>query len=262
MLDTRYLTGCIDTPRLHLAWSEAPWDSAVFGYSVLQIDRLECRSPEALHDITPFILARDRIDCGLVSCRLNHQLLKESIFLEDVGFRFIEMLYQPEFIDLQAASHLGDNQDLDIDIATLSDLSEILHIARKAYGNERIHMDPRLPSAIGDIRYQNWVKNTFKHPTQRTYVLRDGEKLVAFFIIENLASGRCYWHLNAVNPVLQGNGYGLRAWRAMLDHARKNGSSSVQTSIVARNHRVLNLYARLGFYFPPPLMTLHWVRQA
>jgi RimJ/RimL family protein N-acetyltransferase len=84
--------------------------------------------------------------------------------------------------------------------------------------------------------------------------------LVAFFVTELLPDGTCYWHLNAVAPGVQGKGYGLRAWLTMLRHARDSGARRVRTSIAARNHRALNLYARLGFRFSPPLMTFHWVR--
>ena len=63
-----------------------------------------------------------------------------------------------------------------------------------------------------------------------------------------------------VDPAAQGQGYGRRSWETMIAHARQQGSQRIQTCIVARNHRVLNLYARLGFHFPPPLTTFHWVR--
>jgi len=46
----------------------------------------------------------------------------------------------------------------------------------------------------------------------------------------------------------------------MLHQAREAGAQRVRTCIVARNHRVLNLYAGLGFRFPPPQMTFHWVK--
>ena len=65
--------------------------------------------------------------------------------------------------------------------------------------------------------------------------------------------------INAVAPGAQGQGYGWRAWQAMLAQAHLEGAERVRTAIVARNHRVLNLYARLGFRFPAPLMTFHWV---
>jgi RimJ/RimL family protein N-acetyltransferase len=46
----------------------------------------------------------------------------------------------------------------------------------------------------------------------------------------------------------------------MLVQAKRAGAKRVRTSVVARNNRVLNLYARLGFRFSQPKMTFHWVR--
>ena len=92
--------------------------------------------------------------------------------------------------------------------------------------------------------------------------LVDGATQVALFITETLPGDICYWHLTAIAPHLQGRGYGRRTWETMLEHARRHGARQVRTSIAARNHRVLNLYARLGFHFPPPLMTFHWVPPA
>jgi RimJ/RimL family protein N-acetyltransferase len=46
----------------------------------------------------------------------------------------------------------------------------------------------------------------------------------------------------------------------MLHQARIAGAQRVYSSIVARNVKVLGLYARLGFQFAPPTMTFHWVR--
>lgn len=253
------LSGCIDTPSLQLVWSEAPWDSVLFGAPVLQIGALTLRDAGAQDDIAAFVEARDRAGAMLVSCRLRHEQLAESMLLEQIGFRFIEMLYQPErgLATLTPSSH-----GLAVCRAGADDMAEILEAAGSAFNNERFHMDPRLSSAIGDIRYQNWVRSSLDHPLQRLYALRDGTNLVAFFVTEMRADGTCYWHLTAVAPGLQGRGYGRRAWEAMLEQARNDGAARVQTCIVARNHRVLNLYARLGFRFPPPLMTLHWVRPA
>lgn len=253
------LNGRIDTPALELAWTEAPWDTVVFGYPVLQINSVEVRGPGAVADTNDFVRARDLAASGFVSCRLSHECLRESMLLEDIGFRFIEMLYQPELCDLQS-SDAHEEHGLIVSLATADDLPEVLDVAGKAFRNERFHVDPRLPSKIGDLRYQNWVRSSVTHPTQRLYVLREKGLLVAFFVLENLADGTCYWHLNAVEPGVQGQGYGMRAWQTMLGRARRDGAARVRTSIVARNHRVLNLYARLGFRFPPPMMTFHWVR--
>lgn len=249
----------LDTPGLALAWSEAPWDTAVTGYPVWQIDHMALGEGDTRPAMAAFESARDRSGVGLVSCRLPHDRLRESLFLEEHGFRFIEMLYQPE-IKLASVTDLGEDPLLNVRTATEADLPTVVAIAGTAFANERFHMDPRLGPRLGNPRYQNWIKSCFQHPTQLLSVLSDEDKLVAFFVTETLADGLCYWHLNAVAPEAQGQGYGRRAWRTMLQQAAEAGARRVRTSIVARNVRVLNLYARLGFRFLAPQMTFHWVR--
>lgn len=251
--------GVVDTPDLYLEWTEAPWDTAIFGFPVLQISRMEVRGQSASSSIRSYEDARDRLGAGLVSCRMPHECLKESMLLEDHGFRFIEMAYMPELNSL-AGIELSEKTEINVELAREGDLHALMEIAGSAFRNERFHVDPRLDPALGDERYRRWVQNSFGHPHQRLYVVRDGAQPVAFFLTEMLADGTCYWHLNAVSPQVQGQGYGRRAWQAMLREAKNAGAQRVRTCIVARNFRVLNLYARLGFRFPPPLMTFHWVR--
>ena len=251
--------GVIDSPSLYLEWAETPWDTAVFGFPVLQINRLEVRDQSAVQDYAFFETARDRLGVRLVSCRLPHERLRESMLLEDHEFRFIEMVYQPELDNLHARDLPAPS--LDVALAKSSCLPDILKIARHAFRNERFRLDPRLDPKCGDERYCRWVENSLGHPSQRMYAVHEGSRLIAFFVNEMLADGCCYWHLNAVDPEVQGQGYGRRAWLAMLYQAKKSGAGRVRTCIVARNHRALNVYARLGFRFPPPLMTFHWVRE-
>lgn len=251
--------GVVDTPDLFLKWEEAPWDTAVFGFPVLQISRMEVRGPSAISSMSTYEVARDRLEAGLVSCRMPHGHLKESMLLEDHCFRFIEMAYMPELNNL-AGIEFTEKDEIDVRLAGEGDLRALIEIAGSAFRNERFHVDPRLDPALGDERYRRWVKNSLDHPHQRLYVVRDSAQVVAFFLTEMLADGTCYWHLNAVAPHVQGHGYGRRAWQAMLRDAKDAGAKRIRTCIVARNYRVLNLYARLGFSFPPPLMTFHWVR--
>ena len=86
----------IDTPALVMTWSLAPWDEAVCGFPVIQITNIQVFGPDAGTDILRFEQMRDAIGAGLVSSRLPHDSLKESMLLEEHGFRFIEMLYAPE----------------------------------------------------------------------------------------------------------------------------------------------------------------------
>jgi RimJ/RimL family protein N-acetyltransferase len=249
----------INTPALRMTWSQAPWDQAVCGFPVLQIGDIEVLGPNAGVDMQIFERDRDLLGAGLVSCRLPHQCIAESMWLEDQGFRFIEMLYSPE-LDLTAFNNDEDVAQLTVARASEDDLPALLHIARTSFHSERFKMDPRLDPNVSDQRYQNWVASSLFHPSQELYVVCYGTRRIAFFITELLSDATCYWHLTAVSPDMQGQGYGRRVWLRMLQKAVKAGAQRVRTSIAARNHRVLNLYARLGFRFPPPLMTFHWVR--
>ena len=247
----------IDTPSLLLQWTRAPWDEAVCPFPVIQIEHVEVRGAHARADMRGFEAVRARIGAGLVSCRLPHDKLHESMLLEDCGFRFIEMLYAPclELADVDAD---GQPEDLSIELATQADMAAIQDIAGVAFTNERFLMDYRLDPAISGKRFERWVASTPAHPAQRLYRIADRGRLVAFFIVELKADGTCYWHLNALAPDAQGQGYGRRVWLAMVRQAKRLGAQRVQTSVVARNTRVLSLYARLGFTLPAPAMTFHW----
>lgn len=249
----------LDSASLRMAWSEAPWDQVVCGFPVLQITAMKIRGPSAAKDFQLFEHARDNIGAGLVSCRLSHLDMTESMLLEDRGFRFIEMVYRPE---LEVSQWASENRDegLLVSRACDSDMLTLLEIAGSAFRNERFRMDPRLDPAASDLRYQNWVASSLRHATQQLHVVRDAARIVAFFVTELLEDGTCYWHLNALAPDAQGQGYGRRVWLCMLEQARKAGARRVCSSIAARNVKVLGLYARLGFQFVPPTMTFHWVR--
>lgn len=253
--------GTVNTTHLLLEWTEASWDSTVFGFPVLQINQMRICGPLANKDFCSFETARDRIEAGLVSCRLPHQCLSESFLLEERGFRFIEMVFQPELDDLQTKNY-SQVENIQISFADHKTLDTVIEIAGKAFRNERFYIDPRLNSILSDLRYCNWVRDSFNHPTQQIYVFNNGDRIVAFFIIEILEDGTCYWHLTAVDPNLQSQGFGRSVWLAMLNFLRARGVNKVRTCIAARNHRILNLYASLGFRYPPPLMTFHWVRVA
>jgi ribosomal protein S18 acetylase RimI-like enzyme len=248
----------IDTSSLRLRWIRAPWDEAVCPFPVMQIDDIEVLGADAERDMQRFEAARDEVGAGLVSCRLSHDKLKESMLLEACGFRFIEMLYNPvvELDQLAAA----DQDGLLIERARLEQMPALLEIAGSSFRNERFRLDHRLDPAISDKRYQNWVANTPAHPVQQLYAISEHGRLLAFFITELQRDGTCYWHLNAIAPDAQGQGYGRRVWTAMVEHARTMGARRVRTSVVARNTRVLSLYAKLGFTLPAPSMTFHWVR--
>lgn len=257
----RPIDGFIDTPDLTLSWRELPWDSALFDSPVLQIEDLRLTGGDVGQSFAEFERLREAAGVEMVSCRLAHDRLAESMFLESRGFKFIEMVYYPESDALARRSAAGPMiEGLCVELASEADLDEIARVAGTSFRNERFHVDPRLDPRLGDQRYQNWVRGTLRHASQRLYKLTESGRLAAFFITEHLPDGICYWHLTAVAPEFQGAGYAKRAWSAMRELAASEGASKVRTCVVARNFRVLNLYARLNFTLSAPSMTFHWIR--
>lgn len=248
------------TPYFHLTARLTPWDTDCFGFAVGQIDTLECLSPVADPDaLRPFFRWLDQNAIRFVSCRLPYDRLAESMLLEAYGFRFVETVLHP-YLDLPGPRY-QDQEGLGIAPVTPADIATLETIAGKAFAQGRIHADPRLGPALGDRRYSRWVSNSLTHPSQRLLKVTNEEGLiVALFITEAGPDRRLYWHLTAIAPQCQGQGYGWRVWRAMLAHHTREGMRSVSTTITAGNVPVLNLYSKLGFRFLPPEMTFHWVR--
>ncbi|MEJ6005815.1 GNAT family N-acetyltransferase [Paucibacter sp. AS339] len=244
---------------LKMRWQRNPWDELVCGFPVLQINEFKVTGEFANKEFELFEKIREKLKAGLVSCRLPHQNLAESMLLEDRGYRFIEMVYSPE-IEL---SHIEKNkcfEPLQALKGSQSDLALLRKLAAGVFKNERFQMDFRLNPNISDARFGNWIASSFDHPSQNLTVYRDQDKVVGFSITEILSDGTCYWHLNAVASEIQAQGYGRRLWKTMLLNAKNAGATRVKSSIAARNYKVLNLYASEGFKFPAPEMTFHWVR--
>nr|VFJ60784.1 MAG: Acetyltransferase (GNAT) family protein [Candidatus Kentron sp. FM]VFJ66628.1 MAG: Acetyltransferase (GNAT) family protein [Candidatus Kentron sp. FM]VFK12894.1 MAG: Acetyltransferase (GNAT) family protein [Candidatus Kentron sp. FM] len=261
MSRVRPLVLAVETPALKLIAQEAPWDSAVFATPVVQIEQIAVRHPDAaIRDYAAHYRSwLNQAQVGLVSCRLPHDRLVESMFLEAHGFRFIEMVLHPRLAGLSTLALPAD--DLQIASVNVADLPGLVAIAEQTFSHERYHVDPRLDPRLGNLRYGRWVRSSLEHPTQRLLKVLDAERLIALFLVENRADASAYWHLTAIAPSWQGQGYGQRVWRAMLRRHQAEGCESVTTTISARNTPVLNLYAQLGFRFLPPEMTFHWIRE-
>jgi len=246
------------TPAIRLRCELAPWDIAVFRFSVAQITALQVAEPQqAASSYAAVTEWLQQQSVRIVSCRLPHDRLRESMFLESQGFRFVEMVIHPLITKLESRQFPSDT--LSISSATAEDLPGLEAIAENAFRCERYHVDPRLDPRLSDRRYAQWVRNSFAHSTQCLLKVEDKEKLVGMFVVERVSSERVYWHLTAIAPECQGRGYGKRVWREMLRRHQAEGATEVATTISARNSRVLGLYAGLQFGFLPPDMTFHWV---
>ena len=250
----------LETESLVLRASLVPWDSAILQHPVAQIDEIRIiDSRQSDLDYAAFEAWRDSNGCQFISCRLNHALLSESIFLERKEFRFIEMVLHPKIEGL--AQLIIPDEGLTVSGVDKDDLPAVRKVAETCFVYERFHLDPRVDRHIGNMRYGQWVTNTLEHPRQRLLKISDNDLLIGFFIVESIGEGDVYWHLTAISPQYQGKGYGRRTWLTMLRYHQQDGKNAIITTISARNTPILNLYSSLSFRFMPPQMTFHWLRE-
>lgn len=249
----------IEQAGARLEGAIVPWDSEIFGFPVAQLSRFELAdgapADAILGELDAWCAERE---VRLVSCRLDHARLRESIALEGHGFRFVEVVYGPrrESFDGIATPHHA----IEVTEATPRDLGPIQDIAHEAFTTGRFLLDPRLDPELSRRRYAAWVRNSLGSTTQVVLKAEAHGDLIGFFIVEARPGGTRYWHLTAVASRWQGQGLGLSLWQTMLLRHRDEGATAVETTISGHNLPVLNLYARLGFTIASSQMTFHWLR--
>jgi RimJ/RimL family protein N-acetyltransferase len=236
-----------------------PWDSEILGFPVGQIESIKVRGDERISWRAAALRKwLDQHGIQLASCRLGSKALKESMFLETNGFRFIEMVYSPTLSPLPDLEIADPN--LEIATATVGDLGRIEAIAGSAFVTSRFFLDWRIRPDAGHNRYRQWVRNSFGDSQQVVLKATQHGLIVGFFIVEERPNGTVYWHLTAIDPASQGRGLGKCLWTEMIRWCRARGGLRIDTTISAHNVAVMNIYAALGFRFDVPRMTLHWVR--
>lgn len=249
----------LDDDALSLRAYAVPWDSDIFGFPVAAISAVEIK--KSLFAQSHFEYFKAWVyenSYVIVSCRLLHHQLVESMFLERNEFRFVEMVLHPIVPALQGYPIIST--EMVVEQVCEAELPDLVSMAERSFGYERYHVDPRLDSKLADIRYGHWVRNSHPESKQRLLKVRaiDGNT-VAFFVVENKDDHSVHWHLTAVNPDFQGKGLGYHIWMTMINYHKLAGVESIRTTISARNVPVLNLYSKLNFRFAPPEMTFHWV---
>jgi RimJ/RimL family protein N-acetyltransferase len=252
-----YQVESIRTRALLLDYFFVPWDTAILGVPVAQIaDARVLDSTQAAHDYEPFVHWCRARRIALCACRLPAERLADSMFLEERGFRFVELNYAPRLTGLQELR--TTDEGIRVAAAEEGDRAMLRDMATRAFRHGRLHQDPRIDPRLGDRRYGKWLDNAFASSHQRVLTCALDGQIVGFFVVENREQGHRFWSLNGLAPGWEGQGLGKRVWRSMLNWHRAEGVHTISTSISSHNVPVLNLYARLGFRFPPASLTLQW----
>lgn len=256
-MDFDYKLERIHTDALILEYFHVPWDTEILQQPVAEIRHLEIREPEAAaRDFRAFTSWCSEHAITFSSCRVPHDQVNESMFLQAQGFEFIELNYRPRKNNLQELELPDD--EFTIEPAEAADRMDLAEMAGSVFKHGRFHQDPRLGAVLGDRRYKTWLLNAFELPHQQVLKCLLGREVIAFFVVEYPEPGHCLWSLTGLAPGKQGEGLGKRVWRTMMRRHQEEGIKTISTSISSHNIAVLNLYVSLGFRFPVPYATFHW----
>ena len=250
----------LNSSALNLELNYLKWDSIVTGHKVFEINKIKIRDiQQAQLELKNVIKDLSSNDTVLISCRIPHQFLAESMLLETAGFKFIEVVLHP-FMDRLSEKEFVVDETILIQEAKETELENLSKIAQISFTSDRFSADHRIPDKFSGIRYKNWLLSCKNNSKQKVYLLSQNMNTVGFFIVEEDHDLKnTYWQLTAISPDHQGKGLGQRCWEAMLSYYKSLNFNEVCTSISARNSPVLNLYSKLNFRFKNPEMTFHWV---
>jgi ribosomal protein S18 acetylase RimI-like enzyme len=256
-MDFNYRLEKIHTNALTLEYFLVPWDTEILEQPVAEIRNLEVREPGAAgRDFREYTKWCGEHAITFCNCRIAHNQITESMFLQAQDFRFIELNYRPRMNRLQELK-LPDDEII-IESAAEADRALLAEMAGSVFQHGRFHQDPRLGVLLGNRRYKTWLLNAFILPHQEVLKCLLGREVIAFFVIEYPEQGHCFWSLIGLAPGMQGKGLGKRVWRTMMRRHQEEGIETITTSISSHNIAVLNLYVSLAFRFPVPYATFHW----
>ncbi|MCU7873408.1 MAG: GNAT family N-acetyltransferase [Candidatus Thiodiazotropha sp. (ex Lucinoma borealis)] len=247
----------IQTNALSMEFFLVPWDTEIMEKPVAEIRCLNVKIPkQARNEFQTFFDWCNDHKIALINCRISHDQLVESMFLQAHEFRFIELNYRPQIKNLQNLKILDD--EIDIVLAEPDDRLPLAGMAGSVFQHGRFHQDPRLGVGLGNYRYKSWLLNAFELSHQKVYKFMLDQKIIAFFVIEYPEQGHAFWSLTGLAPGMQGKGLGKRVWRRMMLKHQQEGIDTISSSISSHNITVLNLYLSLVFRFPTPSATFHW----
>lgn len=204
-----------------------------------------------------------------IQARIPKNEIKTSILLQRSGFYVVEMTISPyskllkntvlksfieapfEYLPSKYQSNPPTVKVIDKKVAEIQ--STVEAIAQESFIDDRFHIDPNCPDVTANFRFVQWVKDLYSNPkttfhllsynnTAAGFLCRQDEKLI----------------LAGFSKAYRNSGLGAFLWLSVMQEMLSQGFKRTYTLISVNNVSVLNLYARLGYQFRDPEITLHY----
>lgn len=243
-------------------WAEVPWDSALYGFPVVEVRTAAGRKPDGLREALRAVLeGLDRRARSLVFAKLGAGEIGAAEVFCEAGFRPVETQLEA-FVALPRLRPLAGKIGAAwrLEEARPGDRAALERIARQAFRTDRLHLDPSLPPEVADERYAAWVGRALDEG-EPVFLLKDREgEPLGFFHVRWTSKESVELSLAAVDPERWRPGAGAVLFERVLLACRERGAAAASARIAVLNTEVMSLYAALGFSFRHPRVTLHRVR--
>jgi GNAT superfamily N-acetyltransferase len=244
-----------------LRFAAVPWDAEILGLPIYELALLgETPREQAEEGLERWLAERRGDGRSLVYSRTRWEDLEVARRLGRAQFYPLESTvnvsvslgrFEEPLGRAPRAIRLRDAED--------RDLPALKEIARTAFSADRYHQDPHIPAGRADERFARWIERALEggEPVFSWEESRTGEVL-GFFHLRPLTPQSVDLSLAAVKRSLRGSGLGAWMYQEVLRECRKRGFERALTRVSLGNLDVLNLYARLGFFFCQSVLTWHW----
>lgn len=238
-----------------------PWDSRYFNNKTFEIEDLDIRNGTTMSEDVLRWQHRVRIKKGdLLVLKVQPELMKYRLNIQQMGFIFVEESVEL-FISLhewKPVSLLSNSYLFTLRNATKRDVPRLQHMAEFAFSMDRFHLDTKLTKEQANIRYREWVKNSFNSREQILMFEDQRKALLGFFIFKAETNDICNLRLACIDNSNQNKGFGLMMYNQTFMYIKQHGYSHMKTQISLNNISVLNLYCFLAHpVFSRPTYVFH-----
>jgi hypothetical protein len=220
-------------------------DSYVFGRNVLSIRDFDPESDFAAFERDYL----DRYDPAYVSCKIPMERVDDVHRLEDAGFHLMECQIRARIKLRKPYDTMAFPYDFER-VTREKDLDEVLAIAGTTFEHDRFRNDSRIAPHLAGLRYQEYVRKSFRSSNEAVYRLIDRKSgsTVAFKTHLYVSEREVLFLLGGVREDLKNLGLGMINEYFEFNELIGKGVTSGVTHISAANYPIFNLeLCQLGF---------------
>ncbi len=245
----------------NLRYAIIPWDSDYLNNTTVEIESFSVSSSSILKKLFVQLHRVLHLKKGdLLFCKIPLEEYKKINILDTVGFYYIE---QATTLDIDLSSWNGNSfifpnsDEYTLTPAASTDKDAIKDIAKSTFTADRFHLDPRIPKARADYRFEMWIENSF-HNSDTVYKFIDTVGTIVGFFIVNEQNKYAEFRLAGLHSLYKGKGLGKMLYHHMYQILKEKKFKTIASVISLNNIQVLNVYMYLTHAkFTQPLIVLH-----